>query len=1350
MKQRLLITGLLFIVVITALTAQPLPQYNARQRGQIESLREQFQRRYDDNYRRALERARQLGRSRSVTTRDGRVMTLDGVDELGNLVYVGPISTTRAGNTTRTSSLYAGGVLGLSLSGGSATVRDRLGMWEAQGIPRSTHVELAGRINQVDRGGPTYADNNTHATHVAGILMAQGRNPQVRGMAYGANLQAYTSVNDATEMTAASPNLLLSNHSYGVGAGWQYNSSRTTTVKYEWLGDTTLSATDDYRFGYYNTDAQAWDRIAVNAPNYLIVVAASNDHDPDRPAPGEPYYLPNNGNVLSRQPRNTQTSYDQIHTRGTAKNALTVAAVSAILNGYNQPTDVRLASFSSWGPTDDGRIKPDLSGVGVSVLSGINDSDSSYAALQGTSMASPNVCGSLLLLQEYYAQLNPGRFMRSSTLRGLALHTADEAGASPGPDYRFGWGLLNTERAARVMGNASRTNVLDERTLAQGATYSLSIVASGQGPLVATICWTDPEGNVVTPTAGNVNDRTPKLINDLDIRISDGRTTIQPWVLDPANPAAAATRGDNVLDNVEQVLIANPVPGQSYTLTVSHKNALRNERQDYALLVSGAGGTAYCLSAATNNADTKISRVQFGSINQAGADGCTTYSDFTNATTTVQAGQSIPLTVSLGTCGAVRNAVVKAFIDYNQNGSFDDAGETVALSGVLTNSGQFTTNLVIAPTVQNTQFLRLRIVATETEDPATVRACGSYGNGETQDYVLRVVLTTNDVGTAALVSPDVNFCGSTNRETPVTVRVRNFGSAEQRNVPVTIRVADANNVDVTTLTGTIPVLAAFSESLLTLRTPATVTLTPGQSYRFTVTTGLTTDQNSTNNTLTEVRTTAAAPTNGLFSVIRCGSDTAFSLRNTGGGTAFWYDAPAGGNLLAAGNQTAARTLPASGQFYAVLNDFSGTIGPADKRAFGGGSYGGGFQPAPLVSAQVPLLIESARLYIGSPGQLTFTVRRLDNTAVSSVTLDVTPTRNQSVTTTTGGTYPDDPNDSGAEYALNLRIPAAGEYKITIEYAGSASIFRSNTAVTGFPYRLTTATGQPVMTIKGSLFTSNGTTDTLRTAWYYFYNLKVRSLDCPGPQRVAVTPAGGTAPTASVTASGSTSVCQGGNVTLQAATGPNYTFQWFRNGQAITGAISSTLQAATAGTYSVQVANGCLPVLSAAVPVTTLTAQAPTVTADGLILSSNAIGTIQWLLDGVPISSATTPTFAAVRTGRYSVRGSTNGCGEAISNEVYLTILAAEPEPTSDELLVYPNPVSRQLTVTVSTAPLGKTPPVVRLTDLRGLTLRTATLQRDGKTYTTQMDVTDLPAGTYFVAEQDSQGQTIRVRRITKQ
>src|SRR5205085_2804277 len=152
--------------------------------------------------------------------------------------------------------------------------------------------------------------------------------------------------------------------------------------------------------------------------------------------------------------------------------------------------------------------------------------------------------------------------------------------------------------------------------------------------------------------------------------------------------------------NIEQILIANAVPGQSYTITVSHKGTLRNSNQDYALIVSGVGGAAYCASAATSTADTKISRVQFGGINQAGADGCTAYNDFTKTTTTIQAGQVVPITVSLGTCGAAKNAVVKVYIDYNQNGTLDDAGETVAMSGVLANTAQYSTTIAIPTTVQ--------------------------------------------------------------------------------------------------------------------------------------------------------------------------------------------------------------------------------------------------------------------------------------------------------------------------------------------------------------------------------------------------------------------------------------------------------------------------------------------------------------------------------------------------------------------------------------------------------------------------------------------------------------------------
>ena len=65
------------------------------------------------------------------------------------------------------------------------------------------------------------------------------------------------------------------------------------------------------------------------------------------------------------------------------------------------PEDVVMSSFSCWGPTDDGRIKPDVVADGVGVLSSVSSSNTSYSSLSGTSMASPNASGSLLLLQDY-------------------------------------------------------------------------------------------------------------------------------------------------------------------------------------------------------------------------------------------------------------------------------------------------------------------------------------------------------------------------------------------------------------------------------------------------------------------------------------------------------------------------------------------------------------------------------------------------------------------------------------------------------------------------------------------------------------------------------------------------------------------------------------------------------------------------------------------------------------------------------------------------------------------------------------------------------------------------------------
>ncbi|MEZ4900764.1 MAG: T9SS type A sorting domain-containing protein [Spirosomataceae bacterium] len=106
--------------------------------------------------------------------------------------------------------------------------------------------------------------------------------------------------------------------------------------------------------------------------------------------------------------------------------------------------------------------------------------------------------------------------------------------------------------------------------------------------MIFTVCWTDPEGTATRASSQTVNSTSPKLINDLDIRISDDSgNTWFPWVLDPANPSQSATIGDNIRDNIEQVFISNPTPNKVYTITVRHKRTLQNNGQPYSLFISG-------------------------------------------------------------------------------------------------------------------------------------------------------------------------------------------------------------------------------------------------------------------------------------------------------------------------------------------------------------------------------------------------------------------------------------------------------------------------------------------------------------------------------------------------------------------------------------------------------------------------------------------------------------------------------------------------------------------------------------------------------------------------------------------
>src|SRR5699024_6809468 len=101
-------------------------------------------------------------------------------------------------------------------------------------------------------------------------------------------------------------------------------------------------------------------------------------------------------------------------------------------------------------------------------------------------------------------------------------------------------------------------------------TYERNVSALGD-ELKITIAWTDPAANVQ-----NFNDNSPTLINDLDLRVRDTQgNTYYPWRLNPAGYNYAALKdGDNSVDNVEQVVIDDPIPGETYTIEVTHKDNL--------------------------------------------------------------------------------------------------------------------------------------------------------------------------------------------------------------------------------------------------------------------------------------------------------------------------------------------------------------------------------------------------------------------------------------------------------------------------------------------------------------------------------------------------------------------------------------------------------------------------------------------------------------------------------------------------------------------------------------------------------------------------------------------------------
>lgn len=544
MKKTILFAFALQGLLISSMSAQTEAQRKVYQKeydfAALRAISTESSAKFKADRAKAYQIAEALGLEKTFITHDGAHAELMGLTESGKPLYF-VTNNRNAAFTSGIVELNTGGSLGLDLNGqGMYTA-----MWD-QNRPRGSHNTFGGRLAIADAA----IVQSTHPTHVMGTIMGSGvgsTNDNAKGMAYQANGFAFSWDNDTAEMAdaAESMGILVSNHSYGNFA----------------------SNLDEYQFGSYGTQAYNYDRLAVAAPYYLIVSAAGNDR--------------NSGFNTGKG------GYDLINGTKTAKNTLVVAAVNGLTSPYTSPSDVVMSSFSSYGPTDDRRVKPDISAKGVNVYSAIDTSNSAYGSQNGTSMAAPVVSGGAMLLQQLWNDRNGTDdeyvYMRSATLRGLILHTAAEAGSGNGPDGSFGWGLFDAKAAAEAIINRGTTSIIEEKTISNTGTHApVTITAVPGQKLQVSICWTDPTAQS-TINSGVLDDTTPVLINDLDVRVVQNETTYNPWKLTDTN-GDDAVRGDNIVDNFERIDIPNA--SGTYTIQVSKKGNLSGGSQRYSLIVT--------------------------------------------------------------------------------------------------------------------------------------------------------------------------------------------------------------------------------------------------------------------------------------------------------------------------------------------------------------------------------------------------------------------------------------------------------------------------------------------------------------------------------------------------------------------------------------------------------------------------------------------------------------------------------------------------------------------------------------------------------------------------------------------
>lgn len=424
------------------------------------------------------------------------------------------------------------------------------GIWDEGAV--APHPDFADRLDVAQK-----TKISEHATHVAGTIAGDGKGrAAAEGMAPECDIVSFNFNGDVpTKMDNAIKNYNISfaNNSWGYSNGWGYHNIIDLWI---WFGD--------FYFGHYNAESAAYDELIYNK-DLIVLFAAGNDRA-DKGT--DEKYLDITIGRGNDAPHPPDGPYRTVGVTGSAKNVITVGAVDK--RG-------KMTSFSSWGPTKDGRVKPEIVADGKAMVSTVPEGK--YAKYSGTSMATPVASGAMALIIEQYNKIL-GQDPSVAEVRALIAATAKDLG-NKGPDYRFGFGLLDARAVTDLIETCNSVGLITTGVVHRGGKRKVKIfrihLDQSIKKLKIALAWTDPPAH---PNARHT------LVNDLDMRVysEDAGEEFLPWTLDPDKPSAPAKPGVNTIDNIELVEIDNPQAG-SMIIEVASSQMHKGNKQKFALVV---------------------------------------------------------------------------------------------------------------------------------------------------------------------------------------------------------------------------------------------------------------------------------------------------------------------------------------------------------------------------------------------------------------------------------------------------------------------------------------------------------------------------------------------------------------------------------------------------------------------------------------------------------------------------------------------------------------------------------------------------------------------------------------------